>query len=157
MQLSKRFNRIIIGLTAGIFLSSFVWVSLTEATPTKKSLLKRNRGGAVTVEVTYMNPIQNVAAGKLVFEVEMNTHSVDLESYTIEKISLLRNDKGAVIQAQAWDKPEGGGHHRSGELVFSNTDDSGKPVVTSETKFIELVIKNLSGVKERIFRWNLNN
>ena len=155
MEISRRFKATITGLAVVLFMTTFLWVFQAEAQPTKASLKKRNRAAAVTVEVVYLNPIEKIEKGKLVFDVTMDTHSVDLDQYAMEKISQLRNDKGREMMATAWDGPAGGGHHRSGKLIFPDGDGSGKLLISTETKFIELVIKGIGGEAERTFRWNL--
>ncbi len=156
MKFSRHIKGLIIGFVMAMFFIPFLSVFQAEAQSTEASLRKRNRGGAVTVEVVYMNPIEKDQKGKLVFKIEMNTHSVDLNAYEIEKNSFLKNDKGEETKAIAWEQPSGDGHHRSGLLVFSDTDDSETSVVTRETRFIILTIKDLAGVEERVFRWDLN-
>jgi hypothetical protein len=42
---------------------------------------------------------------------------------------------------------KGGGHHREATVVF--------PTFSPEAKRVELVIKDIAGVKERTFRWDL--
>ncbi len=155
MEISRRFMATITVLTGVLFMTTFLLGFQAEAQHTKSSLKKRNRAAAVTVEVIYLNPIEKIEKGKLVFEVAMNTHSVDLDQYAMEQISLLRDDKGMEMKAIAWDGPAGGGHHRSGKLIFSDGDRSGKPLISPETKFIELIIKGIGGEKERVFRWDL--
>lgn len=156
MKFLKHFQGLIIGFAMAIFFVIFVSVIQTEAQSTEASLTKRNRGGAVTVDVVYMNPIEKYQKGRLVFKIEMNTHSVDLNAYQIEKNSFLKNDNGEETMAIAWEQPSGDGHHRSGLLVFSDTHDSGAFVVTRETRFIKLIIKGLAGIEERVFLWDLN-
>lgn len=147
---------VILGLSLGsFFLVLNLWICKAEAQPSEESLRRKNRAAAVVVEVVYLNPIQKIEEGKLAFGVTLNTHSVDLDQYAIEKISILRDDKGKEIKASAWDGPAGGGHHRSGMLFFSDKDTAGKPFIKPETKFIEVVIKGIAGENERVFHWDL--
>ena len=55
------------------------------------------------------------------FEVEFNTHSVDL-GFDPAEISVLRCDRGDEFQGLAWDGAGPGGHHRSGVLSFAALD-----------------------------------
>lgn len=80
------------------------------------------------------------------FDIGMNTHSVDLSDDMV-KASILRDDTGKEYKPTAWEGAEGGGHHRSGTLVFG--------ALTGKPKYVELVIKGVAQVPERVFRWNL--
>lgn len=112
------------------------------------ALTRMDQQGMVTVEVTPLNlgmPVET-----LIFEVAMNTHSVDL-SMDLATISTLTTDTGLVIQATLWDAPRGG-HHVSGNLIFPATKDS-KPILEGATKFT-LTITNVD-VPTRTFEWEL--
>jgi len=104
---------------------------------------KSNEGGSVTVEVT---PTALEIGKPIVFEISMNTHSVDL-SDDMTKIVILRDDTGKEYTPTAWEGGEAGGHHRGGTLKFA--------ALTSKPKFVELVIKGLAKIPERVFRWEL--
>lgn len=115
--------------------------------PSTPSLIKfdtlSNSDGNVTVEAQLLDfqPGQ-----PLVFEIALNTHSVDLSDDMV-KISLLRDDRGKEYAPLAWEGTAPGGHHRQGKLKFA--------ALTTAPKYIELVIKNLAKVSERVFRWDL--
>lgn len=100
-------------------------------------------GGGVTVKVTYLNPQSTDAAR---FEVVLDTHSVNLDGYDLENLSLLRDEAGRSYPPTGV-KNKGSGHHREITLVF--------PKPSSEAKRLELVIKDIAGIKERSFRWEL--
>jgi hypothetical protein len=104
-------------------------------------LTRTHSGGGVTVKVTYLNPQGKDDAR---FQVVLDTHSGDLDVYDLKALSTLRDDSGREYQpAQVENK--GSGHHREATLTF--------PKTASETKRPELVIKDVAGVKERVFRW----
>ncbi len=104
---------------------------------------KSNEGGSVTVDV---KPTALDVGKPIVFDIAMNTHSVDL-SDDMTKITILRDDAGKEYKPTAWDGPAGGGHHREGTLTFA--------AMANKPKFVELVIKGLAGVPERVFKWDL--
>lgn len=104
---------------------------------------RSNESGSVTVDV---KPTALEAGKPIVFDIAMNTHSVDL-SDDMTKITLLRDDAGKEYKPTAWDGPSGGGHHREGMLTFA--------ALTTKPKFVELVIQELAGVPERVFKWDL--
>lgn len=105
---------------------------------------KSNDEKAVTVEVTPLNLPQG--GSSLDFEVAFNTHSVELD-FDPTAISVLRDDQGHEYPALAWDGGGPTGHHRSGTLRFK--------VFDHPTNFVEVVIRSIAGVPERVFRWNL--
>jgi hypothetical protein len=101
-------------------------------------------GGGVTVKVTYLNP---KGSDGYRFQVVLDTHSVNLDGYDLKTITLLRDDAGNSYLPTAVEN-KGSGHHRETTVSFAK--------VASGTKRVELVIKDVAGVKERIFRWDLD-
>jgi hypothetical protein len=100
-------------------------------------------GGGVTVTATL---IKEDAEGTII-QLALNTHSVSLDAYKLETIALLRDDSGNAYPLQAVEKASGGGHHRQAILRFAK--------VNPEAKAIELTVKDVAGVKERMFRWGV--
>jgi hypothetical protein len=100
-------------------------------------------GGGVTVKVTYLDP---KTSNDLRFQVVLDTHAVALDGYDLKAVSLLRDDTGKTYMPNAVEN-KGSGHHREVILTF--------PKVSPEAKRLEIVIKDVAGVKERTFRWNL--
>jgi len=80
------------------------------------------------------------------FELEFNTHSVDL-SFDVAVQSYLVDDQGNRFDNEIWNGSPSGGHHRDGTLIFNT--------VLSKTKFVKLIIRNVSDIPERTFRWEL--
>lgn len=101
-------------------------------------------GGGVTVKVTYLNPKGSDGAR---FQIALDTHSVNLDSYDLNTISVLRDDAGNTYSPTAVEN-KGSGHHRETIVSFAK--------VASGTKRVELVIKDIAGMKERIFSWDLD-
>ncbi|MFQ6119595.1 MAG: hypothetical protein ACE5KE_06890 [Methanosarcinales archaeon] len=123
-------------------------IQSTPITTTTMDLTKENVGGRVTVTITYLNPTHNEFKDIIAFEVKLNTHSVALDDYQMDKITYLRDSKGNIHKPLSWEEnPGSGGHHRSGILKFSKFDSSGES--------FEIVIQDLAGIKERVFKWEL--
>ena len=80
------------------------------------------------------------------FQIALDTHSVNLDSYDLKTISVLRDDAGNTFSPTSVEN-KGSGHHRETTVSFAK--------VASGTKRVELVIKDVAGVKEKIFRWDL--
>lgn len=104
---------------------------------------KSDSGGSVTVDV---KPTTLEVGQPIAFDIAMNTHSVDL-SDDMTKIAVLRDDTGKEYAPLAWEGGGPGGHHREGILKFAP--------LTNKPKYVELVIKGLAKVPERVFRWDL--
>jgi hypothetical protein len=104
---------------------------------------KTNDENAVWVEV---KPVQLAPGQPAVFEVRLNTHSVDL-SYDMVKVSSLQDSQGKVYQATAWKGSSPGGHHRKGTLEF--------PQLQGNPQTVKLVIQGIADVPKRVFEWKL--
>jgi hypothetical protein len=105
-----------------------------------------NDGGQVTIKVTWSG-----ANADPTFDVVMDTHAVELDGYDLTQLAVLRVD-GREVQPASWDAPTGG-HHRQGTLRFSVTAADGTPLIGAETRAVELIIRDVAGVSERVFRW----
>lgn len=142
-------NILIVNLILGV-----LWVKNSFSSElTKKDMTIVNNEGAVEIRVTYLNPVKNINEGELAFEVRMNTHSVDLDSYRMEELTFLKDDKGNIYKPLGWFNPGGAGHHRFGIIRLSSKDSNGKDIISKKTKYITLVIKDIDNVKERSFQW----
>jgi hypothetical protein len=84
----------------------------------------------------------------------MNTHAVDLDGYDLRQLAVLRTENGQGVQPIDWDAPKGG-HHRQGTLTFPAKTTDGSPLITLSTRSVEVVIRDVAGVPERTFQWNL--
>ena len=104
---------------------------------------QENEGGNVTVKV---KPKVLKIGERPMFELEFETHSVDLD-FDVVQISSLVDEKGKIFNNSIWEGSGPGGHHREGTLTFNT--------VLSETKFVELIIKDVAGVLQRKLRWEL--
>jgi len=104
---------------------------------------RTNSGGGVTVKVT---PLNSTPKGDLRFEVVFDTHSVDLDAYDLKSLTILR-DGAANIHHPTRVESKGSGHHRQATVTFAK--------LTGSMKRIELVIKGIAGVHERVFRRDL--
>ena len=126
----------------GLLLGGFVATSVSfgAAAP---GLARADSGGGVTVKVTYLHPQGEDDAR---FEVVLDTHSVSLDAYDLKTLSVVRDDTGKSYQATRAEN-KGSGHHREATLTF--------PKLSPEARVLELVIKDVAGVKERVFRWEL--
>jgi hypothetical protein len=106
-----------------------------------------NVGGGVTVKVSRLEAADTVA-----FTVVLDTHSVNLDTYDLVQLAVLRTPTGEEIAPLAWDAPAGG-HHREGTLSFPATTADGSPLLQPDGGPLLLVIRDIAGVAERTFSW----
>jgi hypothetical protein len=133
--------KVFLVLLAGLFLAGLLGINESFAA-TASHTTRTDTGGGVTVKVTYLN-LQGTEDAR--FEISLDTHSVDLDSYDLKALSSLRDDAGKVYQPTKVEN-KGSGHHRQLVLVF--------PKSAPGNKRLELVIKDIAGVKERSFVWD---
>lgn len=100
--------------------------------------------GQVTVVVDWAGP----AAGA-VFDVKLDTHSVDLGALDLTD-AILRNDRGEVLSAEPWAAPKDA-HHREGALTFRGDT---APFFAG-ARWVELVLSGVGDVAERTLRWEV--
>lgn len=84
-----------------------------------------------------------------VFFVYLNTHQERLPNAAMERLAILRDKDGRVYEPVDWNVSYASGdfHHMEGVLRFKKIkDDKG---------FMELILKDLPGQKERLFRWEM--
>jgi hypothetical protein len=103
---------------------------------------RRNDAGRVVIDVTPLT----LSGDAWEFEVAFNTHSVNL-GFDVTEVGVLRCDQGQEYTPTAWDGSGPSGHHRSGVLKFAALDHP--------TSFVEIVIRDVAGVPERVFRWDV--
>lgn len=80
------------------------------------------------------------------FKISFDTHIGSLDNNPLEVVSLV-DYTGKIYKPIFWNGPVPGGHHIEGELVF----DAINPI----PEFVDLKIKNVGGISERSFRWEL--
>lgn len=106
-------------------------------------LTQQVAGNGVTVTATLLKEQPESTAIKLA----LDTYFVNLIRYDFEELAILRDDKGktylvtAVEQASPLKQ-----HYRQAVLRFGK--------VNPEAKTVELIVKDVAGVKERTFRWS---
>ncbi len=149
------FTLIILFIGAGVIAACSSGAALSEAAQIQSEAAQAqpaapgfetqsNDEQAVIVEVTPLNLAEGGTT--LEFEVAFNTHSVEL-GFDPATLSILRDGQGQEYSATAWKGDPAGGHHRSGTLQFE--------LPTVPTDSVEVVIRNIAGVPERVFQWKL--
>ena len=106
-------------------------------------LTRQDGQGPVSVSVT-LSAAPEVGA-PLKAKVVLDTHSVALDSIAFDAVVALRQPGGDVAPV-AVEQAQGSGHHREAVVVFP---------AQSLGDRLEIVVKNVGGVAERSFRWEL--
>ena len=109
-------------------------------------LIQSNTEGSVTIDVEWIKAEND----SLVFNVAMNTHSVDLDEYDLGELVVLRDDTGNEYHPVSWDSAPGG-HHRQGTLTFPIPDSLSQ----GKAKYVEIMIRDVAGIEERVLKWEL--
>lgn len=129
-------NKLFIALAVIVAVTSH---SASAADERRGDSLQRTREGSeagVTVKLSLEGKGDTITV-----KVALNTHTVALDRYQFDEIVVLRAG-GKEYKAQTKSQ-EGSGHHRSAVIEFK---DPG-------TKSFEVVIKDVAGVKERVFKF----
>jgi hypothetical protein len=154
LETPKRLSRpLLIGLGAAVVIGvALLALALFLAGPASSpsspaaDALQTNKGGGVTVKATWLADREAPT-----FAVALDTHSVALDGYDLRQLALLRVD-GVSVAPASWDTPAGG-HHRAGTLTFPSTTDHGSQLITERSQKVELVIRGVGEVPERVFTW----
>ncbi|MBF8266291.1 MAG: hypothetical protein HW384_2155 [Dehalococcoidia bacterium] len=102
-------------------------------------MAQRNETNAVTIEAVLQSKL-TVGSKELIFNVTMDTHSVDLDAYDLINLATLRDSQGRQFKATS-----------SGTLGIK----SDQSLLQPDTKYIEIVIRDVANVPERVLRWEL--
>lgn len=136
-------KKIIIVATAGLILLAAVASgclntsgNTTEEESVDYSTPKTNSDEGITITVTYLPEITDSTA----FDIKVTAHKDYNDEFS--EISYLKDpSNGKIYQPLSYEGS--GGHHAKGVLKFPKI----------ESKRFELVIRDVAGVKERIYKW----
>ncbi len=109
-------------------------------------LVRQDDQGAVKVSATYLMPKEE-EGHNVSFQLTLDTHSVNLSEYDLEKISFIQFDEKEPVAGGVW-ASTGSGHHFKGIITFNRQIPSG-------TQKIRLLIRGMDNVKERVLEWLL--
>ena len=59
-----------------------------------------------------------------------------------------------MVRPTKWESAPGG-HHRAGRLVLLARDEAGQSLTGAGVSCVELVVRDVAGVKERVLGWEL--
>lgn len=111
----------------------------------QEGLSKRDDQGRIAVTVTLL---EGPAPGSPVrVRVSLDTHSVALDGIKFENVVALSGPDGGAIAPTAVEQAKGAGHHRQAVLAF--------PPLPPGAGEVRITVKNVGGVGERNFKWDL--
>jgi len=116
--------------------------------------LRTDSQGGLRVEIQFKEVTEK---GELAFAVRMNDHVVGINQYALDNLSTVANDQGTQVQATRWQSIALSPQRVSGTLYFPGKDDSGRPLLPHGVRNVILRIKDIAGISERIFQWNLTS
>ncbi len=93
-----------------------------------------------------------------VFLVYLNTHQERLPKADMERLAVLKDKDGRIYEPADWkvSYESGDYHHMEGILRFKFVpEDFNRGKMKNDKGFMELVLRDLPGQKERLFRWDL--
>jgi len=105
---------------------------------------KQDRQGPVSVALTLTPPPEAGAPVKV--KIVLDTHTLALDEIKFEEAVVLRTPEGTDISPTAVEQATGSGHHREAVLLFPSLAPAGE---------VRLIVKNVGGVAERNFSWEL--
>ena len=122
--------------------------STSSSKQSSNNLQRNSEEGEVSFNVTFANPLGEQKEGYLSFIVLLNTHSVDLNRYPLNKSAKLYDGKGNILADQSeWDI-EGDSHHLVGKLNFKTKQS------LNNIDGLKLVVENYGGAAKREFTWD---
>ncbi len=120
-----------------------------DSQPIPVPLEQIDRQAAVTVRAMLVNPLAEFQQEKsLIFQVDMDTHSVDLTVYDITGLAVL--ETGGKKVKGTWQPVSEDSHHRTGLLRYPLEFKEGPGV--SKGQPVTLIFPDVNGVT-RTFRW----
>ncbi len=90
-----------------------------------------------------------------VFIVSFSVHEGELRIFDMDKVSFLRSPSGEAPTSPPWELrfQTADKHHFEGVVRFAKEGDT--PIIDGSSKWFELVIKGVGGVKQRTFHYDL--
>ncbi|MCM3668956.1 hypothetical protein M3181_08070 [Mesobacillus maritimus] len=107
-------------------------------------LTKTESQGAVTIEVTLLPEQSN--RNLLVFEIAMNTHSVDLNQYDLASLAEISFGDDEKKQNFEWESLSNDSHHMMGSLTW-------KGELEEIPENLTLILKDIDQISSRTFKW----
>ncbi len=109
--------------------------------------------GNAQVSVIFLNPVKNLQAESLFFQVAINTLSLDLSDFDITKVAVIEYENGeSIMEGFEWRPIQSHNHHFMG--ILKAPGRKGGKSILKESKYIKLIIKGIPKIDKREFRWS---
>lgn len=118
-----------------------------------KEVVQEASVGAVDLAVQFYNPEKNVD-DYWIFQVAMDTHSVDLDQIDLQESVYFIDGNGKIIDDGFEVKKSGAGHHVS-QYVELPKHINGVDTIFKEFKSFKMIFKNIDGVKKTELEWDM--
>lgn len=115
-----------------------------QSTEINNGLTKTDNQGEVTISITPLLEKNNEES--YVFQVEMNTHSVDLSQFDLNNLTEISIGQNEEVGRITWEPSTNESHHTEGYIKVNGN-------WKSDFRFLELKIYNINGIKSRTFTW----
>jgi len=116
-----------------------------DAEGVEDGLTKTQSQGVVVVKATLLP--EKSTNSKLVFEIVMNTHSVDLQQYKISQLAEVSFGSDPNTQNFKWEPSSKDSHHMMGYLTWNGEVNTGYVNIS-------LNLKGIDDIPSRVFIWN---
>lgn len=110
--------------------------------------------GEIDVGVEFINPTNNIE-DFWIFEISLNTHSVDLEAIDFEKSISFISGNEFIIKNGFKLKEYGSGHHISRVLELPKRIN-GKDTILKEYDSFKMIFSNIENVEKTEIEWNMD-
>ncbi|WP_404328128.1 hypothetical protein [Mesobacillus maritimus] len=112
---------------------------------TQNLLTKTDSQGAVIVQVTLLPEESN--RNQLIFEIAMNTHSVDLSQYDLARLAEISFGEKGQNPNFKWEILNNDSHHIMGTLTWQEE-------LEEIPENLTLILKDIDQITSRIFSWD---
>lgn len=116
----------------------------TQVNKINNELTKTDNQGEVTISITPL--LEKSDEENYVFQVEMNTHSVDLSEFDLNNLTEISIGQNEEVGSITWEPSTTEGHHTEGYIKVNGN-------WKSDFLFLELKLNNINGINSRTFKW----
>lgn len=136
-----------------IDLGKFVTEKESESKTESNEIIKKTSAGAVDLVVEFNN-IEENNENYWIFNVSLDTHSVDLDQINLQNSLYFVNGNGRVIEDEIEIEKSGSGHHVS-QLVKLPKRLGKEDTIYKDDKNFKMIFKDIDGVEETEFEWDM--
>lgn len=129
--------------------------SLNKTETSSTELVKEASIEQVDIKVKFSNPEKNIS-DTWIFQIAMDTHSVDLDQIDLQNSVYFIGDNGKMIDDGFIVKRTGSGHHISQYIELPKVLN-GENTIEKEFKSFKMVFKDINGINLTELTWDMTN